>query len=154
MGNGPSYVCTCCKQTWFRHIVRNVSNIQLKCRDELRHKCLTSFVSNDSKEWLCNTCLLSLQNNKVSLCAVVNGMAFPPKPTELILTSLEERLVASRIPFMQIREMPRGGQLSITRNVVNMSPSDVTTTVNCLPGTLSDDATIQVKLKRKTSSTV
>ena len=68
-------------------------------------------------------------------------MSFPEKPDVLNLTSLEERLVAPRIPFMQIRELPRGGQLSIHGNVVNV-PADVTTTVNCLPKLLSEWGTI------------
>lgn len=52
-------------------------------------------------------------------------MSFPKKPAVLDLTPLEERLVSPRIPFMQIRELPRGGQLLIHGNVVNV-PSDVT----------------------------
>lgn len=57
----------------------------------------------------------------------MNGLKFPVKPSELDLTHLEERLCAPRIPFMQLREKPRGGQLSITGNVVNV-PTNVTTT--------------------------
>ena len=32
------------------------------------------------------------------------------------LTSLEERLISPQIPFMQIRELPRGDQLSIVKH--------------------------------------
>lgn len=77
----------------------------------------------------------------------MNGLKFPVKPSELDLTQLEERLCAPRIPFMQLREKPRGGQLSITGNVVNV-PADVTTTVKKLPRVLSQNETIPLKFKR------
>ena len=75
-------------------------------------------------------------------------MGFPDKPEVLNLTSLEERLISPRIPFMQIRELPRGGQLSIHGNIVNV-PSDVNSTVHCLPRPLSESQTIPIKLKRR-----
>ena len=51
------------------------------------------------------------------------------KPQCLNLTPLEERLISPRIPFKQIRELPRGGQLSIHDNVDN-----VTADVNSMYG--------------------
>ena len=51
-------------------------------------------------------------------------MSFPVKPDVLELTSLKERLVAPRICFMQLRELPRGGQLKISGGVVNV-PANV-----------------------------
>ena len=77
-------------------------------------------------------------------------MGFPNKPDILNLTSLEERLISPRIPFMQIRELPRGGQLSIHGNIVNV-PSDVNSTVHNLPRSLSESHTIPIKLKRRLS---
>lgn len=51
---------------------------------------------------------------------------------------------------MQIRELPRGGQLSIHGNIVSV-PSDVNSTVNTLPMPLSESQTIPIKLKRRLS---
>ena len=74
-------------------------------------------------------------------------MTFPEKPDVLKdLTALEERLVLPRIPFMQVRELPRGGQLSIHGNVVNV-PADVNSTVSILPQPISESQTIPIKLK-------
>jgi len=52
-------------------------------------------------------------------------MNFPAKPECLNFTPLEERLKSLCILFMQIIlcELPRGGQLSIHGNVVNI-PAD------------------------------
>ena len=76
-------------------------------------------------------------------------MTFPEKPDVLKdLTPLEERLISPRIPFMQVRELPRGGQLSIHGNVVNV-PADVNSTVNVLPRPINESQTIPIKLKRR-----
>ena len=58
---------------------------------------------------------------------VSNGMKLPDKPPELNLHQLEERLIALRIPSMQIKELPCGGQYSLRGNVIN-----VPTTYNLL----------------------
>jgi len=49
---------------------------------------------------------------------------------------------------MQIRELSRGGQLSIHGNTVNV-PSDVNSTVHFLPRPRSKSQTIPIKLKRR-----
>jgi hypothetical protein len=78
-------------------------------------------------------------------------MTFPEKPEALKnLTPLEERLISPRIPFMQVRELPSGGQLSIHGNVVNV-PADVSSTVTVLPRPINESQTIPIKLKRRLS---
>ena len=51
---------------------------------------------------------------------------------------------------MQIRELPRGGQLRIHGGIVNLQ-ADVSASVNKLPRLISESETIPVKLKRKLS---
>ena len=70
------------------------------------------------------------------------------KPKELELFPLEERLIALRIPFMQIRELPRGRQLSVKGNVVNV-PVDIQPVVEALPRPFNENVTVAVKLKKK-----
>ena len=83
-------------------------------------------------------------------CSKANLERFPEKPKCLNLTPLEERLISPRIPFMQIRELPRGGQLPIHGGIVNV-PADVSSSVDKLPRLISESETIPVKLKRKLS---
>ena len=66
-------------------------------------------------------------------------MNFPVKPECPNLTPLEERLKSLCIPFMQIIlcELPRGGQLSIHGNVVNV-PANVNSVVNTLPKPINE----------------
>ena len=51
---------------------------------------------------------------------------------------------------MQLRELPRGGQLTIHGGVVNV-PTNVNSTINALPRTLNESLTIPIKLKRRLS---
>lgn len=126
---GPVFVCTCCHQTWFKHSVTKVNTVLLTV-DQIQKYC-TKFISVNNCEWICNTCLLALKKGNTPSCAVANYNAFPIRPKELELHQLEERLISLRIPFMQIRELPRGGQLAIKGNVVSV-PVDIQPVVQSL----------------------
>ena len=74
---------------------------------------------------------------------------FQEKKTDLFdLNELEYRLLAPRIAFQKLMQAPRGRQLKIYGNIVNV-PADVTNTVSMLPRRLSQTGTIKVNLKRK-----
>ncbi len=109
----------------------------------------TDILSVDGKKYVCLTCYKSLSKGKTPSCSVRNGMKFPPLPDELSdLTELEERLIASRLPFMQLRSAKCGRQWKIFGNVINV-PSNADSTVKAIPRTLDKTLTIPVKLKRK-----
>ena len=144
---GPLFVCTCCHQTWFRKGVCMLKNINLPKSSRLY---LTKFTSVNDEEWICHTCMGAIRDGKVPKLSVANGMKWPDKPPELDLHQLEERLISLRIPFMQIRELPRGGQYSLKGNVINV-PVDIQTTVSCLPRPMDENFTIAVQLKKKLS---
>ena len=143
---GPVYVCSCCHQTWFKHSVSQAASLSM----DKQHIYLTKFLSVDDKEWVCLTCKNSIYAGKVPRLSVLNGMKWPIKPKELELFPLEERLIALRIPFMQIRELPRGRQLSVKGNVVNV-PVDIQPVVEALPRPFNENVTVAVKLKKKMS---
>ncbi|XP_062584589.1 uncharacterized protein LOC134246276, partial [Saccostrea cucullata] len=117
---------------------------------EIKRKYFTNTKSVNGQEWICNTCNSSLKESRTPKLSIANGMTWLQKPSELNLLPLEERLVSLRIPFMQIRELPRGGQYSVKGNVVNV-PVDIQPTINSLPRRLDENITIPVKLKRKLS---
>ena len=143
---GPIFVCTCCHQTWFRKGVSMIKNINISAKD-IRLYC-TKLSSVNNEEWICHTCLSTIRDGKVPKLSVANGMKWPEKPKELHLHQLEERLIALRIPFMQIRELPRGGQYSLKGNVINV-PVDIQPTVSCLPRPMDENFTVAIKLKKK-----
>ncbi|XP_070548510.1 uncharacterized protein [Ptychodera flava] len=147
---GPIYVCSSCHQTWFRKSVTQAE--RLTKYSTTASKCLTGYISVNNIEWVCNTCYSSISVGKIPKLSKANNMNFPDIPPQLHLHQLEERLIALRIPFMRLYNLPRGGQRSLSGPVVNI-PTDITPTVNMLPRMLSDSATIPVKLKRKLSYT-
>ena len=127
---GPLYVCSCCHQTWFRKSVSMLKSTHISAESKRLH--CTDFTSVGNEEWICHTCLSALRDSKLPKLSVANGMKWPDKPPELNLHQLEERLIALRIPFMQIRELPRGGQYSLKGNVINV-PVDIQPTIYSLP---------------------
>ena len=147
---GPEYICTCCDQLWYKSSVTQCNaSLYESCSREILTLCLTGLKSVDNTEWICSTCHSNLKAGKLPTCAKANKMTFPEKPDVLKdLTLLEERLISPRIPFMQVRELPRGGQLSIHGNVVNV-PADVNSTVSVLPRPINESQTIPIKLKRR-----
>ena len=147
---GPEYICTCCDQLWYRSSVSKCNaSLYQSCSREILDLCLTGLKSIDNTEWICGTCHSNLKAGKLPTCAKANKMTFPEKPDVLKdLTPLEERLISPRIPFMQVRELPSGGQLSIHGNVVNV-PADVNSTVSVLPRPVNESQTIPIKLKRR-----
>lgn len=150
VSSGPDYVCSCCTQTYFHHSVHQVSKI-VSVSQAFMKLYLTNYYSVEQKEWLCETCLNAMKKGKIPKFWIQNGLKFPSVPPDLqVLSNLEERLVSPRLPFMQLREMPRGGQLNLKGNIVNV-PADVNSTVKSLPRLIHDDETIMLKLKRKVS---
>ena len=145
---GPIYVCSCCHQTWFRKSVSMLKKCHIPAESKRLH--CTEFTSVGNEEWICHTCLSALRDSKLPKLSVANGMKWPDKPSELNLHQLEERLIALRIPFMQIRELPRGGQYSLKGNVINV-PVDIQPTINCLPRPMDENFTVAIQLKKKLS---
>ena len=143
---GHIYVCTCCHQTWFRKSVSMTKNINISPKDLRLY--WTKLLSVNKEEWVCHTCLSNIRDGKVPKLSVANGMKWSEKPKELHLHQLEERLIALRIPFMQIRELPRGGQYSLKGNVINV-PVDIQPTVSCLPRPMDENFTVAIQLKKK-----
>ena len=144
---GPLFVCTCCHQTWFGKSVSLLKNTTIR---KCSFNYCTKLKSVNSEEWICHTCLSALKDGKVPKLSVANGMKWPNKPPELDLHQLEERLIALRIPFMQIRELPRGGQYSLKGNVINV-PVDIQPTVDSLPRPMDEHFTVAIQLKKKLS---
>ena len=76
-------------------------------------------------------------------------MVFPEKPEFFDLNELECRLLAApRIAFQKLMQAPRGRQLKLHGNIVNV-PADVTHTVSTLPRLQRQTGKIKVNLKRK-----
>ena len=146
VSQGPLYICTCCDQLWYKHSV--IPATTLKENNPDVQKRLLNRKSVNNVEWLCKTCNKHLKKNKVPPCAAINGLQFPEKPLFFYLNELECRLLAPRLAFQKLMQAPRGRQLKINGNIVNV-PADVVNTVNMLPRFPNDTSTIKVNLKRR-----
>ena len=143
VSQGPLYICTCCDQLWYKHSVLPAATLK-KTNPAIGKKILHK-TSVDNIEWLCRLCHNYLVKNKVPPCAAINGMQFTVKPTFFDLNELECRLLAPRLAFQKLMQAPRGRQLKINGNIVNVS-ADISNTISMLPR-LPDE--IKVNLKRK-----
>lgn len=139
------YVFICCDQLWYKHSVSPADKLRLFNRD------ITQDLQNIKRfgniEWICLTCNNHLKG-KVPPCAIANVMKFPEKPSFFDLNELECRHIAPRLAFQKLLQAPRGGQLKITGNVVNV-PADVNSTVNMLPRLSDETGTVKIQLKRR-----
>ncbi len=145
---GPCFVCTCCLQLWFSDNCTPLDKLTFPNPERVA-ECKTGTLYED-REWLCSTCVRHLKEDRIPPISQANGVRFYDIPEELNLVQMEERCVALRQPFCQIRELPNGGQKSIKGNVVNV-PMDVGKTINQLPRDLNETETIGIKFKKKLS---
>ncbi|KAK3931415.1 Nuclear receptor corepressor 1, partial [Frankliniella fusca] len=148
----PTIICTCCAQLFFKK--STVSELSLKIDQTLSITDVCTYrhhLGENESGNVCSTCANYLKKGKVPHFAAKNGLVFDPLPQELTgLTTLEERLVSARIPFMQIRELGYQKQLGLKGNCVNV-PIDINKTVTCLPRMDSEDDTLLVQLMRRMS---
>ncbi|KAK3908800.1 Amino-acid acetyltransferase, mitochondrial [Frankliniella fusca] len=148
----PTVICTCCaqlffkKSTVFEHSLKIHKSLSITDVCTYRHHLGENETGN-----VCSTCANHLKKGNIPHFAAKNGLVFDPLPQELRgLTTLEERLVSARIPFMQIRELGYQKQLGLKGNCVNV-PIDINKTVTCLPRMDSEDDTLLVQLMRRMS---
>lgn len=155
---GPTNVCSCCSCLF---IITSVTRYTVQ---DLLAKGLTAdFIDEccppdarlglrlpDGSILLCTTCndKVVKRNDLPSLCARTCELPYVP-PELKNLTKLEERMVALRLPFMQIRTLSGGErQYGVKGSVINV-PISVDSSVRILPRTFDQTYTIQVKLMRR-----
>ena len=132
-------------QLWFKYSVISASELTNKLNDAIQ-KCVST-----NSEYVCKTCYSSLKNKRIPKCSVANKMSFPNMPSNFSdITPVEWRLVSPRLIFQKLQEAPRGKQLKINGNVVNV-PADVAHTASILPRMINDTNTIKMQLKRRLS---
>ena len=146
----PEYICVSCSRMLYKKSVISLPSSRLQNVDEELHvKCLSSNVSVEGKQWLCHTCCNYLKRNKLPPQADANNLKLPTIPDELQgLSTLEERLLSQRYPFMKLLALPKDRQYAIKGAVVNI-PVDVENVAKTLPKTPSEAGIIPLKLKRK-----
>ncbi|KAG5681080.1 hypothetical protein PVAND_010546 [Polypedilum vanderplanki] len=153
--DGPFNRCYSCDKLWFSKQVKPRTRQQLiekNCSEVYLNNLIIEEMRNESDLIFCTTCLSYIRKQKFPRFNINNSMLkFPTIPEEfsnLNLTSLEERCIAARLPFMKICALGCDRQLGIKSGVVNV-PIDVRKTIESIPARLEDSGVIQLSLMRK-----
>jgi hypothetical protein len=97
----------------------------------------------------CATDTATIDRDQVPSLSSSNDFTYPPYPIHLSpLDCISERLVAPRLPFMQIRRLRNQmGGYGVVGQVINV-PVDMSNMVTTLPRQLDHDYLFNVHLKR------
>ena len=145
--NEFGYACDVCDRLWFRNSLTTVKD---GVKDILSDFLLKFFdiELNTQALMMCYNCLQMIKQEKFPQMAKWNGFFYPVIPSNLPpLDLITERLIAPRLPFMQIRRLRQNLSYGITGQVINV-PVDVQDMVHCLPRQLDNDFAINVCFKR------
>ncbi|XP_061784267.2 uncharacterized protein [Nerophis lumbriciformis] len=165
--HGPDFVCSVCHRLQFKYQVlpceREVYAARLatagianncisehylhSCDDKCVEPC--PIVESRGQLWICFTCHSKISKGQFPAECWNNNLAVHPIPPELeCLNSLEQHLIALRIPFMKALALPKGGQNGV-HGPVTCVPANIVQTTNVLPRSSMEGSLLQVKLKRK-----
>ena len=144
----PTHICFCCHRLFFHK--QDFPSHASRRRYEADHGQIDEKHSLDGTEYVCGVCKLHISRGSLSEYAIKRGYALNDIPQELKdLTELEQRLVATNTPFMQIRKLPVNFQRKLTGAVINV-PNDLSVVLRDLPATTNLEATIMLRFKRNT----
>ena len=103
--------------------------------------------------FVCHTCKIKLAKGRIPSMAAVNGLSLIeiPASKDINLTDLENNLVAQKILFQKIFQLPKSRIAAVKDKLVNIpiQESDIVNTLLSLPRTPMEGGLIEVRLKRK-----
>ena len=149
----PIFDCITCDQTLFRKDVIPMKQEyqQTQSHQRKRKKSKEMSMNLDSDIYICKTCKKALKND-VEASFTVQKKFQRNKPIRIVkeLNELEERLIALRLAFPQIRELGqryKKPQLGLTGGVINV-PNDISRIQHALPRDINETSTIAIALKK------
>lgn len=157
--DGPYHRCRSCDCLFFATQVKTRERehmLKNGWTSELLQRLIVPDHVDDTTYLFCSTCSRYIGKHTTAdpnksfprFNANVSNLRFPEVPKEIkILTDLEERCVALRIPFMKIVALGCDRQYGIRSGVVNV-PVDVRKTIRAIPAHPSKSGVIEVSLMR------
>ena len=171
---GAIFICISCHQRHFRtniqvfnETLRNsiADKIPLsQCIEDMEPLKTSNFgeifshyiKKQDTEQFICLTCLGYLRQGKLPPSSVKNGLSLDQTDKQrqkdgLMLTDLENSLIASRIIFQKIFSLPVSRWSAMKEKQVNIpiSSDKINETLEKLPRTPTDAGLIVVELKRQ-----
>ena len=149
----PIFDCITCEQTLFRKDVIPIKEKyqQRELHQRKRKKSTEMRTNLHSNIYICRSCKKALKND-VDAKFTVEKKFKRNKPIRIVkeLNELEERLIALRLSFLQIRELGqrfKKPQLGLTGGVINV-PTDVSRIQHALPRDINETSTIAIAIKK------
>ena len=169
---GLSYTCICCHRLFFTTGVRHPQYLKGDHDQQLKmlkrkldakqpglfkdciHTPLKRCMKTRAKLYLCHTCLGALDQFKKPAQRYNNGLQADDIPEELRLSDLEAVLIAKRILFLKIFNLPTSRWRAVIDRAVNVpiEDEDLLNTLNkvkSLPRMPGEAGLVPVTLKRK-----
>ena len=171
---GPIFICVSCQQ---RHFRTNIQIFNQSLRDTISDKiplkqCIEDMepmkkmsfgdVSShyiemeDDDQFICRTCVGYLRKGKLPPSSVKNNLSLDQTDKErgnegLMLTDLENSLIASRIIFQKVFHLPVSRWSAMKEKQVNIpiSSDKINETLEKLPRSPANAGLIAVQLKRQ-----
>ncbi|XP_055842240.1 uncharacterized protein LOC129909224 isoform X1 [Episyrphus balteatus] len=149
LDNDFGYACSVCDRLWFKNDLKPITSEQLVVISEWSIKENQQQLCLEEYKIVCNTCKRSLNKKSIPPLAKLNGFSYPDQPQGLPpLDPISERLIAPRLPFMQVRRLRHDSFYGIVGQVINV-PSVVQEMVKFLPRQLYEDDVINVNIQQK-----
>ena len=157
---GPIFICTVCEQDMF---INNVSIITKDLENKIKEFSCELFqatldkkifvgLNDDFNAYICRTCKKHLMHEKLPPMAAANGLkVIPLDDIDLRLTEVENNLIAKRIMFQKIYQLPKSRMAACKDHLINIpiTTEKVLNTLQQLPRTPEEAGLLEVKLKRK-----
>ena len=150
---GPTFICISCGRLLFRRSVSLFYYKEMsKCTPEVLETTCPFMQDVDSQHvgYICSNCKKYLKDNKIPPLSLAHEeLDFPEIPQVLAdLKTIDERFLAPRIGFIQIRESFIDTQKKSKGRVVNV-PTNPESSLRMLPRTYDNLGVILVKLKKR-----
>ena len=164
--HGPIFVCSSCEQKMFRN---GVCKLDTPLKEKLKeknveiydkvfahdlipitiHDCQNEEPTTDF--YLCFTCKKHLKNGKLPPMSAANGLSLVELKEDLALSELENNLIAKRILFQKIYQLPRSRMAGCKDKLINIPihDNDIINTFENIPRTPKEAGLMEIKLKRK-----
>ena len=153
------FTCSCCQRNLFQC---NVSKFDAKLITAIETKKRGLYkraIENDIEinvngklsSYICHACRKHLKSGKLPPMSAKNGLKVHTHEPELELTELEGNLIAKRIVFMKIFQLPKSRWTALKDKIINVpvNEDDIVNTMTRLPRTPNEAGLIEVDLKRK-----
>jgi hypothetical protein len=152
--DGPNFICYSCKACLFKSQVRflkadDISNLKAKLDKKFFRRLELQFARSEAM--FCHNCFKLIKEGKMPKIHFSNGLWLDSAPNELLLTDLEQQMIARSLIFMKVKKLPTTRMKAMHDKVISVpiEEDDITKTISALPQHPNDAKIVAVQLKRK-----